>query len=44
VELADDSGDVPNLKGKFYADFRLNRRDWEKLKLMHEVLQVHHYD
>jgi hypothetical protein len=44
VELTDDSEDVPNLKGKSYADFQLNRRDWEKLKLMLEVLQVHHYD
>ncbi|KAG1811121.1 uncharacterized protein BJ212DRAFT_1278098, partial [Suillus subaureus] len=39
VELTDNSENVPNLKGKSYADFQLDRRDWEKLKLMHEVLQ-----
>ncbi|KAG2029160.1 hypothetical protein BDR03DRAFT_1018820 [Suillus americanus] len=39
VELVDDSEDVPSLKGKCYADFCLNKNDWEKLKLVHEVLQ-----
>lgn len=34
------SEDVPDLKGMSYADFRLDKRDWEKLKLMHKVLQV----
>jgi hypothetical protein len=28
------------LIGKNYSDFYLRKRDWEKLELMHEVLQV----
>jgi len=40
VELADDSEEVPSLKGKRYADFRLDRKDWERMKQMKEVLQV----
>jgi hypothetical protein len=40
VELADDSDEVPTLKGKEYADFRLDRKDWERMKQMKEVLQV----
>ncbi|KAG2746077.1 hypothetical protein P692DRAFT_20741060, partial [Suillus brevipes Sb2] len=39
VKLADDSDEVPNIKGKCYADFRLDKKDWEKMKLAHEVLQ-----
>ena len=39
-QLADDSDEVPNLKGKQYVDFRLLKKDWDTLKLMHEVLQV----
>jgi hypothetical protein len=38
--LADESDEVPNLKGKSYSDFYLRKRDWEKLELMHEVLKV----
>jgi hypothetical protein len=37
---ADDSPDVLNLVGKCYADFKLTPIDWEKMKLMHEVLRV----
>jgi hypothetical protein len=40
AEAADDGDDVPNLKGKSYADFRLRKKDWEKINLIHEVLQV----
>jgi hypothetical protein len=40
VQLADDSDKVPDLQNKSYTDFRLYRSDWEKLELMHEVLQV----
>jgi hypothetical protein len=40
VQLADDSDKVPDLQRKSYADFRLNRKEWERLELMHEVLQV----
>jgi len=40
VELADDSEDIPDLTGKSYADLRLDKKDWEKIKLMHDVLQV----
>jgi len=41
VELEDDSEEVPTLKGKSYDDFCLDHKDWEKLKQMKEVLQVH---
>ena len=40
VELADDSEEVPALKVKQYADFCLDRKDWEKMKQIKEVLQV----
>ncbi|KAF8805040.1 hypothetical protein BYT27DRAFT_7105690, partial [Phlegmacium glaucopus] len=40
AQLADESDEVPNLKGKSYSDFYLRKRDWEKLELMHEVLKV----
>jgi hypothetical protein len=40
IQLADDSEEVPTLKGKSYADFWLGKRDWERLTLIHEVLQV----
>ena len=40
IKLADDSDEVPPLKGKEYADFRLDRNDWERMKQMKEVLQV----
>ncbi|KAG2045526.1 hypothetical protein BDR06DRAFT_978148, partial [Suillus hirtellus] len=36
VKLADDSDEVPNIKGKYYADFWLDKKDWEKMKLAHE--------
>jgi len=49
VELADDSEEVPALKGKWYTDFRLDHKDWEKMKQMKEVLQAcktfhYHFD
>ncbi|KAJ8516962.1 hypothetical protein ONZ45_g5790 [Pleurotus djamor] len=31
VNTADDSDEVPNLRNKYYADFRLSRKDWERL-------------
>jgi hypothetical protein len=40
AQFADESDMVPKLKGKNYSDFYLRKRDWEKLELMHEVLQV----
>ena len=40
VELADDSEEVPSLKGKQYADFHLDCKDWESMKQMKEVIQV----
>jgi hypothetical protein len=40
VQLTDDSDKVPDLQNKSYADFQLYRSDWEKLELMHEILQV----
>ena len=43
ILLADDSAEVPTLRGKSYGDFQLFSTDWEKLQLMHEVLQVNFY-
>jgi hypothetical protein len=40
VQLADDSDDVPDLRGKKYSDYRLSKSEWDKLVLMREVLQV----
>lgn len=40
VLLADESNSVPDLQGKSYADFHLLKKDWQKVELMHEVLQV----
>lgn len=40
AQFADESDIVPKLKGKNYSDFFLRKRDWEKLELVHEVLQV----
>jgi hypothetical protein len=37
---ADDSPDVPILKKKLYSEYRLMTSDWDKMQLMHEVLQV----
>lgn len=40
AQYADDSESVPKLKGKSYSDFFLRKKDWDKLHLMHEVLQA----
>jgi hypothetical protein len=40
VQIADDSDEVPDLTGKSYSDFKLNKKDWDKIALVHEVLQV----
>jgi len=40
MQGVDDSNEVPDLHGKSYLDFKLMKKDWEKLKVMHEVLQV----
>src|SRR6201996_5567767 len=40
VQGTNDSDKVPDLQGKSYLDFKLTKKDWEKLKLMHEVLRV----
>jgi hypothetical protein len=37
AQYADESDEVPKLKGKNYSDFYLQKHDWEKLELMHEV-------
>ena len=42
VRLADDSDEVPNLKGKSYSDFQLRKQDWARVELMHKILQVCH--
>jgi hypothetical protein len=41
IQLADDSEEVPALVGKSYADYRLGKKDWAQLALIHEVLKVH---
>jgi len=38
--LADESKHVPKLRKKKYIDFRLSNREWEQLKLLHEVMEV----
>jgi hypothetical protein len=43
IQLADDSDEVPKLKGKSYADFWLSVQEWTELDLMCEVLQVCHF-
>jgi hypothetical protein len=40
IQLADESEEVPTLKGKAYANFRLGKKDWEHLSLIHQVLKV----
>ena len=40
AQLADESDEVPNLKGKSYSNFYLHKRDWDRLKLVHEILKV----
>ncbi|KAF7363239.1 Dimer-Tnp-hAT domain-containing protein [Mycena venus] len=37
---ADESDEVPDLEGKNYADFKLTKLDWIKIRKMHEVLEV----
>jgi hypothetical protein len=40
TQLADESEDVPTLRKKKYSDFRLSKLEWDRLKLLHEVMQV----
>jgi hypothetical protein len=40
VRLADDSDEVPKLRKRQYADFKLTNGDWLQLSLLHEALQV----
>jgi hypothetical protein len=41
VLLANASEKVPNLaKDRSYADFQLSKKDWDRLGIIHEVLQV----
>jgi hypothetical protein len=40
VHLADDSDEVPKLRKRQYADFKLTNSDWLQLSLIHEALQV----
>lgn len=41
--LADESRQVPNLKGKKYADYKITEPEWEVLKLIREVLEVQQF-
>ncbi|KAJ6479419.1 hypothetical protein C8R47DRAFT_1322644 [Mycena vitilis] len=36
---ADKCDEVPDLQGKSYADFKLSKIDWVKIRKMHEVLR-----
>ncbi|KAF5371935.1 hypothetical protein D9757_011488 [Collybiopsis confluens] len=38
IQTADDDEKVPKLKDKNYSDFKITRSDWEKIKLIQEVL------
>jgi len=38
--LADNSEDVPPLRKKKYRWFELSRREWEQLKVLHELMKV----
>jgi hypothetical protein len=38
TQLADDSDDIPRLRGKKYSNFKLSKKDWDRLAIMHEVL------
>lgn len=38
--LADESHEVPTLRNKSYSDFKLDRADWKKIRLVHNVLKV----
>lgn len=40
VRLADDSDEVPKLRRRQYADFKLTNSDWLQLSLLHEALRV----
>lgn len=40
VQLADDSDEVPALRNKKYADFKLTPQEWVMIDRIHEVLQV----
>lgn len=41
ILLADASEKVPKLsKNRAYADFQLTKRDWDRLVVIHDVLQV----
>ena len=34
VQIADNSDEVPDLAGKSYSDFKLNKKDWDKIALV----------
>ncbi|KAL0958654.1 hypothetical protein HGRIS_014979 [Hohenbuehelia grisea] len=38
TQSANESDEVPDLKDKNYSDFRLTKKDWERLELIREVL------
>jgi hypothetical protein len=41
IQLADESDEVPDLKGKSYTAFKLSPQEWTMMELMRDVLQVH---
>jgi hypothetical protein len=40
VQLADDSPQVPKLRKKRYADFKLMPNEWANLDLLRKILKV----
>jgi hypothetical protein len=40
IQIVDDSDKTPDLTGNSYSNFKLNKKDWDKIALIHEVLQV----
>ncbi|KAJ7820189.1 hypothetical protein B0H14DRAFT_2600170, partial [Mycena olivaceomarginata] len=39
VRLADDREQVPPLRNKFYRDYTLSKRGWEKIQIIHDALR-----
>jgi hypothetical protein len=40
TQLADEDDCVPKLRKKQYVTYRLSRPEWNKIRLLHEVLEV----
>jgi hypothetical protein len=40
TQLADDSNEVPTLQNKTYSSFRMSKQEWDRIKLLYEVIKV----